>query len=160
MRIARNKAAIEAKSDTPVSDLTLNGALALLTVPREKLDDSLLKSFVDNLDAQEALANALRSQAEMARRRVILGRAEQNLDAIGKFIERHPIEHDGPHPLDELWPDIEQDFERLGVAFGEEVMSDDYDRAFALAEWLHESTAEMRSIAQDWDRRMTDEPAP
>jgi hypothetical protein len=152
MRLAKNRVTIEAKikSDS-LSDLTINGALALLTVPRDRLDDGIVKSVVAALDASDDVAEALRSTTEIARRKVILEAAERNLNVIREIIERHPVPHrDGPHPLDDVWSELKGDLDRSSIAYAEAVESNDYDRAFALCEWLHGWTAEMRSLAEAW----------
>jgi DUF3102 family protein len=152
MRLARNKD----KCDS-VSDLSLNGALALLTVPR---DCSLVEPSLRALDASDAEAAVLSSMAERARR-VILDGAAQNVEAIRKFNEkrRPSVAHDRPHPLDDLWSELEHDFEGLSVAYGEAVESDDYEHAFTIAENLHKFTVELRTLAEEWDRNCNCEAA-
>jgi hypothetical protein len=152
MRLARNKD----KCDS-VSDLSLNGALALLTVPR---DCSLVEPSLRAWDASDAEAAVLSSMAERARR-VILDGAAQNVEAIRKFNEkrRPSVAHDRPHPLDDLWSELEHDFEGLSVAYGEAVESDDYEHAFTIAENLHKFTVELRTLAEEWDRNCNCEAA-
>jgi hypothetical protein len=159
MRLARNRATIEAKPDT-MSDLTLNGALALLTTPRETLQDGLLDSFVDNLDAQDALANALRSQAEIARRRVLLDATQANLEAQREVFEKFAPGRSG---LDDAITDdmmvagANEWLNEFGLppisnfsnAYQEAVDSNDFERAFALAQWLHDSTLHSLKFTQE-----------
>jgi hypothetical protein len=154
MRLARNRLAIEAKYDT-VSDLSLNGALAILTVPRETADDTVLDSFVDHLDAEEVLANSLRSQAETARRNVVLEQAELNVEATGKIAERLGIDRTKPvsAETEKFMAEVEEEYSLVSAAYEEAVMSDDYDHAFALAEWLHESTVEILNMAKAFEAK-------
>jgi hypothetical protein len=151
MRLARHKA----KYDT-VSDLTLNGALALLTAPRETLDDSLLQSYVDNLDGREEITKALRSQAEIARRRVVLEQVQRNLAAVEKIHERLGIDPD--YPVDQETKDLVANIygapEDFGALYRAAVDSDDHDHAFALAEWLHGFTVSMLRMAKDIERHV------
>jgi hypothetical protein len=149
IRLARNRAFIETKSDK-LSDLTVNGALALLTVPREALDDDLVEAFVGHLDQQEVLTNVLRSQAEIARRGVVLERAERNLDATKEIMTALGIDHGKPvcEEVEKFFAEESAKMDDVIAAYDAAVMSDDYDRAFALAEWLHEFTVEVLEIAQ------------
>jgi hypothetical protein len=157
MRLARNRASIEANT-TCVSDLSINGALAFLTVPREAIDDNLrmLEPFVDHLDAEEALAKSLRSQAETARRKIVLDGAESNLAAMRAICERL-----GFNPNDDRFAvskETEGFFDELGfnerfclavgAAYEAAVETDDYDRAVALAEWLFGLTVDLLALAQ------------
>ena len=133
--------------------MSLNGALALLTAP---CDCDLVEPVIASLDAADELAATLREKAEIARRRIILDGAAQNLEAIEKLNEKHrpSVKRDGPHPLDDIWPELADDLRALGIAYGEAVESDDYERAFVLAEYLLDWTVELRSTAEEWDRRL------
>jgi DUF3102 family protein len=159
MRLSRNRDTVEAKSDT-MSDLTINGALALLTTPRETLQNGLLDSFVDNLDAQEALANALRSQAEIARREVLWKATEANLEAQRKIFEKFAPGRSGLDDAitdDMMAAEANEWLNRLGLppinnfsnAYQKAVDSNDFERAFALAQWLHDSTQHLLKITQE-----------
>jgi hypothetical protein len=153
MRLAKNRATIEA-NPTRLSDLSLDGALALLTVPRETADDNLLQSYVDDLDAREILAQSLRSQAETARRRVVLEQAGRNLEATGKIIERlgidraKPVSKETEKIVAELFAGL-PDPETVSAAYSAAVEADNYDLAFAWAEWLHGFTVDMLGLAQE-----------
>lgn len=153
MRLSRNRGTIEAKYDI-MSDLTINSALALLTIPREPLDDNLVESVVLTLDTADELAESLRSQAEIARRRVLLDATEQNHQAIDKLFEklctpRGPI---APNDFDAVEAELGLDVGFVGhsgEAYEAAVASDDYESAFALAEWLHGCSAKMRKFMEE-----------
>jgi DUF3102 family protein len=78
IRLARNRGVIEAKT-TSVSDLTLNGALALLTVP------GTAEKTVTSAEALEAIQD----KAEAARRQVIFDAIQSNSDAIAALSQKY-----------------------------------------------------------------------
>jgi nucleotide-binding universal stress UspA family protein len=141
IRLARNK--VQLANTTCVSDLSLNGALALLTVPRDTLHDDLVDVVVGSLDLEQILANAARSEAETARRAVVLDEAERNVEAMDEIIEKLGIRRGNPGA-----DEIEQiaaeyfgiDFKEYCSTYAEAVASDDYDAAFAIAEHLRDWT--------------------
>jgi hypothetical protein len=148
MRLARNRASIEAKYDS-MSHLTVDGALALLTVPRET--DDLLVSFTSKIDAQEAL----RRQAETARREVILDQVQCNLAAIEKIHDQLGIDRSEPATeaakkiCDEIigdWGNLPAD---IGARYEQAVESDDFDLAFALVEWAHGFSVDVLDMAKE-----------
>jgi Protein of unknown function (DUF3102) len=163
MRIAHNRATIEAKSDTGVSDLSLNGALALLTIHREPLDNSLVESVVSALDASDEVAQAVRSQAENARRKVLLDATRQNHKAIDKLLEKlgepgGPFTEGNIAAAEAMLVDfglVEPGFiERSSVEYATAVETNNYKYAFAIAKWFFETSTKLRKHAE-WSATLT-----
>ena len=148
MRLARNRAVTEAKNDT-VSDLTLNGALALLTTPQV---------------AEKALAIAettesIQEKAEKARRDVLLEAMKANTAAImsmhdewvPKEWERKRDDKDDPELIEvrKFFDDLLEDGLILGREYGLAVECGDYDRAYRIADWFLDVSADCRSMCEE-----------
>jgi hypothetical protein len=150
MRVARNKKVVEAKSDT-VSDLTLNGALALLTIP------GVAEKAVGEAETSEAV----RDEAEQARRQVIFDAIKRNGEAIK--VLRDKLVPDDFQP-ERPCPEIKKIFDELletvrwtDDEFSFAVECGNHDRAFALVTWWHDLSVDMRLMAEGivagWEKR-------
>ena len=145
MRLARHRPGIEGANATCVSDLSLNGALALLTNP----------STAEKALAEVETAEALRDKAEAARRQVILDAIKRTVEIVtalhGKWVPTDWVpEKPNPEldevlaPFDELlkvMPEMEAEY-HLAVESG------DHERAFALVSWVHDCFSDLRSLAE------------
>jgi hypothetical protein len=155
MRLARNRATIEAKYDT-VSDLSINGALALLT-------------DVNAVAAVEA-AEAVQDKAEEARREVLIDASERNLEVITALKEKwvpgdyHSGPWSDPVPatapvrwsdpdLEKEWNEMAEDVQATAEEYDLAIECGDHARAFELLSWLHDFSAWCRSFCEDMVRR-------
>jgi Protein of unknown function (DUF3102) len=128
MRVARNKAVIESKSDMAVSDLTLNGALALLTDrrPAADIDRRLLEGVIESDSTSEEAEAALEGIAAREKRRPLIDEAMAIMDSVGELMRLRPeLEAAGERALKEIISACED--------YRCAVISDNVDQSFELA---------------------------
>jgi hypothetical protein len=90
IRLARNREAIEAKSDN-VSDLSVSAALALVSAPRDFKDDVAEASISladDSADAAAAWVELQNVLTDSANRRALWTEAQAAADKIGRLFEQ------------------------------------------------------------------------
>ena len=142
MRLARNRDIIEANSVT-VSDLSVDGALALLTIP------GMAEKVIAATEALEVVTD----KAEEARRQVMFDAIECNGSAISALKEKHiPADFDHSNPpqwLNELYDELMETVTDMGNEYAHAIECSDHDRAFALLSWTHDLSVDMRSMAED-----------
>ncbi|MGO8921398.1 MAG: DUF3102 domain-containing protein [Xanthobacteraceae bacterium] len=154
MRVSRNRetvAAFEALNQrlantTCVSHVTLNGALAALTIP------TTAEKAVAATESSEAIAD----KAEVARRDVIFDAIDSNTDAIVALRERIiPADFepgDSPAWFKKLWDELSETVANAGNEYDLAVACGDHARAFDLVSWAYDLSVDMRSLAEDIDR--------
>jgi hypothetical protein len=90
IRLARNREAIEAKSDN-VSDLSVSAALTLVSAPRDFKDDVAEASISladDSADAAAAWVELQKVLTDSASRRALWTEAQAAVDKIGQLYEQ------------------------------------------------------------------------
>lgn len=153
IRLARNRGVIEAKT-TSVSDLTLNGALALLTVP------GTAEKTVTSAEALEAIQD----KAEAARRQVIFDAIQSNSDAIAalsqKYVPADYVPTNSPDWLKEFFDELLKTVANNAKEFDLAVECGDHTSAFDLVSWAHDLSVDMRAMVEDIERPLPREAAP
>jgi hypothetical protein len=146
MRIARNKGTIEDQIRHGVSDLTQNGALALLTIPKDNTKpehrclESALNTYLDCDDLDEALAN----MAARAKRKPLLDKAMADMNRIGELVlaDDRLVES-----LEALAETFGPEIRIAGEAFTDAALNDQHDAAYDLAHKL-------QTLATDYLRQV------
>jgi DUF3102 family protein len=146
MRLARNRVEIEAKSDI-VSDLSIGGALALLTLPRETEEPSkrLTMAAIESLLNHQEVEDALRSLSETKKRRPLIEDAMALTDKLVELCTTQPALAVAANekPAEDFAAEMEDACRAYGLA----VFNDQYDVALQLA-------LKVRDLASDELRRV------
>ena len=150
VRLARNRATIETKSDTK-SDLSISGALALLTLPRDSADpsDRVTAAAVESLFDSQDGEDALRSVSERRRRAPLLNAAKAKLDRIAELVALRPslattVEAIGEH--------VAEEFLSACSAYETAVITDLHDPAYNLARKIHHVACEwLRGVEANFE---------
>lgn len=126
-----------------VADLTLNGALALLTTP----------STAEKIVATAETSEAIQDNAEAARRQVIFDAFKHNAEAITAINERLvPGDFDpGPEPewLQKFFDELLETGKRLGDEYTLAVECGDHAGGYAIASWFYDLSGDLRSMAEE-----------
>jgi Protein of unknown function (DUF3102) len=142
IRLAQHREVIEANT-TPLSDLTLNGALALLTIP------GTAEKVIAATEASEAVAD----KAEAARRQVMFDAIKCNNDAVvalkEKYIPADFYPSNPPEWLEKLFDELLETVADMGNKYDHAVECGDHTRAFELVSWAHDLSVDMRWDAED-----------
>ena len=144
MRLARNRNVIKANT-TSMSDLTVNGALALLTTSH------MAEKVFAPIEAPEVIQD----KAEAARRRVLLDAVEHNAEAIqvleDKWVPADFVAGEPPELKEaKEWFDGLMD---MGTGYAREydiaIECGDHATAYALASWLLDLSNGFRSMCEE-----------
>jgi hypothetical protein len=144
MRLARHRAVIEA-NPTPLSDLGIAGALALLTIP----------GTAEKVVAAAEAAQSVQDKAEAARRQVIFDAIKRNGEAIAPLRERwvpddyEPRSDPELQKLQQFYDELMETIANNGDEYALAVQCGDYTRAFELVSWAYDLLADMRSMCED-----------
>ena len=155
MRLTNHRAAIEANT-TALSDLGIEGALALLTTP---------STAVKVVAAAEA-AEVIQDKAEAARREVLKEAFKQNVEAVeaigkrllpdfkpGRNAERfldEDFEFTGGNPdWDKFCNDLRKEGLEVIREYNLAVECGNHTGAFARASWLHDLSIDLRAMCEE-----------
>jgi hypothetical protein len=137
MRLARNRGATEANRSR-MTDLTVNGVLAALSNP---------SVAVKTAEAEDDLEH----RAEKARRQVIIDAIKDNAEAVETQKKRIPARaRHSPEPewLKELFADLTETVTSALKEYELAVECGDHASAFVLVTWLHDLSADLRSMGE------------
>jgi hypothetical protein len=142
MRLTGNREIIEANATT-LSDLSFNGALALLTTSTSAAEKTVM--------AVES-SESIQDKAEAARRQVLfdaIGREGKTIMALKKkCLPAGWVRKPCPE-IDEIFNGLMETIAEAGDEYDHAVECGNHEDAFALVSWLHDTFVDLRSMCQD-----------
>jgi hypothetical protein len=119
--------------------------------------DGSIEAYTESMDAEAELQIVLRSMAENRRRRALFRAADRNLKQVQKIWGLDP---NAPIPKnfiedDNAWWPCKEPFEKVYEAA---VEANEYEAAFALAEYVQRCTADLLALAEKGVMHPTQDP--